>query len=401
MLIPYAIEDEVHYRGKPILVYSFIAVYVVAHIVLYHFMGTFFRENIFYEFGCVPIEFNWWTPATCTFLHGGYMHLLGNLYFFWIYGRSCEKRLGSVRFLILYIVGAYASVIAHVICVPGFYSDIPTIGASGAISAVLGAFLVLFPTVKIRFLVISVISARPLPSRGPAYFVLGAWFIVQIAYSIQLVTKDNMQVAFWAHIAGFAAGAFIGTIYLLLHQSSLSKQEKYHIDLLFQAWEAMSTGDKAIALVLRDEFLEESDFASLPEDLKIVLNILSEGLEGKSEETLKQLSEEMRQARSRNDFNKIVQCYYLLAASRHPQEIPSWLHREGAVGASKTEHYKLALYAFSCELVSGINERTDQFLYTISNLLAKMGHTEQATELKRMLQKYYPTSQYAELETEK
>lgn len=398
MLIPYAIEQEVSYRSKPILVYVFCAVYLASHIILYHFMSTFFRENIFYEFGCVPLEFNWWTPITCSFLHGSYMHLIGNLYFFWIYGRSCECRLGSIRFLLVYVIGAYASIIAHVICVPEFYSDIPTIGASGAISAVLGAFLVLFPTVKVRFLILSVISARPLPSRGPAYFVLGAWFIVQIAYSIQLVSKDNMQVAFWAHIAGFAAGALIGSIYLLLHQSSVSKQEKYHLDRLLQAWEALAQGDKETALVIQDDFITNSDLTTLPEDLIIFINILGETLEGKSEETVNQLSEEMRQARKRNDFNKIVQCYYLLAASRHPQEIPSWLHREGAVGASKTEHYHLALYAFACELVSGINERIDQFLFSLAKLLVKMGHCEEANTLKNMLMEYYPNSQYAELD---
>lgn len=397
MLIPYAIEEEVHYRGKPILVYAFCMVYLLAHIILYHFMGQFFRENIFYDFGCVPMDFKWWTPITCTFLHGGYLHLIGNLYFFWIYGRSCERRLGSIRFLIIYVIGAYASVIAHVICVPEFYSDIPTIGASGAISAVLGAFLVLFPTVKIRFLVISIISTRPLPSKGPAYFVLGAWFIVQIAYSMQLVTKDNMQVAFWAHIAGFAAGALIGTVYLLLHQANLSKKSRYHIELLLQAWEALANGDKANAQVLCDEFIEEKGSVELTPELKLVLNILEERLAGKSDEMIKQLSEEMKQARKNNNFHQIVQCYYFMVTSRHPKEIPSWLHREGAIAASKTGLLNLALYGFSCELVSGINERTDQFIYTLFNLLGKMGKDEEAKKLGNMLKAYYPSSQYAEM----
>lgn len=400
MLLPYAIEEDVVYRKRPVLVYAFCIIYLAAHIILYHFMSVFFRENVFYEFGCVPIEFKWWTPITCTFLHGGYMHLLGNLYFFWIYGRSCEKKLGSLRFLGLYLVGAYVSVLAHVICVPDFYSDIPTIGASGAISAVLGAFLVMFPTVKIRFLVFSVISTRPLPARGPAYFVLGAWFIVQIAYSIQLVTKDSMQVAFWAHLAGFAAGAVIGTIYVLLHKTSVSQKIKEQISLLLMAWDSLRQGDKVNAQLLRDEFLEEHDPINLPDDFRTFYNLLSEMLDGKSVDSLNSLSDEMRMARKRNDLSKVIQCYYLLASSRHPKDIPSWFHREGGLAARKLGHYNLALYAFACELVSGINERTDQFLYSMSTLLIQMGHVEQAATLKKMLHDYYPNSQYAAMDAE-
>lgn len=400
MLLPYAIEEDVVYRKKPILVYAFCLIYLASHIILYHFMGTFFRENVFYEFGCVPIEFRWWTPMTCTFLHGDYMHLLGNLYFFWIYGRSCERRLGSLKFLFLYVVGAYASVIAHVICVPDFYSDIPTIGASGAISAVLGAFLVMFPTVKIRFLVFSVISTRPLPAKGPAYFVLGAWFLVQIAYSIQLVTKDSMQVAFWAHIAGFAAGAVIGTVYMLLHQTSSAKMEKEKIALLLQAWDALRQGDKDTATILREEFLTEHDLVTLPENFRTFNNLLNEMLDGKSVDSLNSFSEEIRQARKRNDQTKLMQCYYLLASSRHPKDIPGWLHHEGGVAAGKLGHYPLALYAFACELVSGLNERTDQFIFTMSSLLGKMGHPGQSAALKKMLHDYYPKSQYAEMESQ-
>lgn len=225
MFLPYAIEDDVEYSKQPVLVYSFCAIYLAAHILLYHFFTKFMREDVFYNFGCVPIGFKWWTTFTCTFLHGGYLHLIGNLYFFWIYGRSCEKALGALRFLILYFCGAFVSVWTHVLVVPEYYADIPTIGASGAISAVLGAFLVLFPTVKIQFLVFSFAFSQPLPSHAPAYFVLGGWFIVQLAYGLQLV-GDFTEVAFWAHIAGFAMGALIGSIYLLLHNFAAAAFEE-------------------------------------------------------------------------------------------------------------------------------------------------------------------------------
>ena len=214
---------------------------------------------------------------------------------------------------------------------------------------------------------------------------------------MQLVTKDNMQVAFWAHIAGFATGALIGTIYLLLHQSSISKQEKYNLDLIFKAWEALADGNKAEAQVLRDEFLEINNSGLLSDKQNIILNILNDGLDGNSEEKVNNISEMMMRARKRNDYFSIVQLYFMLAVSRHPRKIPSWLHREGGVGAMKTGNYKLALYAFSCELVSGINERVDQFIYTLFNLLAKMDKDEEAKKLGNMLREYYPSSQYAEM----
>ena len=184
MFIPYKIEEEHEYTGKPILTYTIIVICVAVHLYLYKYSTEFFRNNVFYDYGVIPVDYCWWNSLSCTFLHGGIMHLLGNMYFLWIYGRTCEKALGTIKFTLLYIIGAFVSVWAHVISISWFFADDPTIGASGAISAVLGAFLVMFPKTRVRLLVTT--FGRPLPAFAPAAFVLG--FLVPDADRLQFAT---------------------------------------------------------------------------------------------------------------------------------------------------------------------------------------------------------------------
>ena len=213
MFVPFAVEDQeyVSYRQRlPVAVYSLVGVCVLVHILVHVNLGENARLNIFYTFGAVKFHFAWWSALTCTFLHGGWLHLLGNMYFLWIYGRSLERLLGTGRFLLLYFGGGFLSVLVHILTVSPFYLDEPTVGASGAISAVLGAFLILWPTAKLRTLLFSPIAFRPLVVPAPAWVVLGLWFTGQLIYSLKLV-GDFDEIAFWAHVGGFVAGAGIGT----------------------------------------------------------------------------------------------------------------------------------------------------------------------------------------------
>lgn len=145
---------------------------------------------------------------TSMFLHGGWLHLLGNLLFLWIFGGRVEDRVGRVRFLLVYLAGGVAAGAAQVLSDPA--SAIPVIGASGAISAVLGAYLVLFPRARIQSLVFLGFFYQLVAV--PAVIVLGFWFLLQVVDgigSLGATTSLDGGVAFFAHIGGFVAGALL------------------------------------------------------------------------------------------------------------------------------------------------------------------------------------------------
>jgi membrane associated rhomboid family serine protease len=144
-----------------------------------------------------------WLPLfTHMFLHGGAAHVLGNCWFLWIFGKNVEDRLGSVQFLVFYLLSGLAAAAMQVIVDPG--SSVPMLGASGAISGVLGAYLLLFPTAWIITLVPWIVPILPVP----AFFFLVLWFVIQAFSGVGslLAGGSGGGVAWWAHVGGFVAG---------------------------------------------------------------------------------------------------------------------------------------------------------------------------------------------------
>ena len=150
------------------------------------------------------------TLITSQFLHGGWLHLLGNMLFLWIFGNNIEDRLGRLRFLVFYLVGGTVAGLTQVAIDPD--SAIPTIGASGAIAATLGAYLVLFPRARITSLVFLGFFYQLIDV--PAVIVLVFWFVLQLIDGIASLgmTDATGGVAFFAHIGGFVFGALLGLV---------------------------------------------------------------------------------------------------------------------------------------------------------------------------------------------
>jgi len=144
------------------------------------------------------------TLFTSMFLHGGWMHLLGNMWFLWLFGNNVEDRLGHVVYLLFYLAGGLVAALCH--WLTDLQSPVPVIGASGAVSAVLGGYAVTWPHARIRALVFLFIIITTI--EVPALVVLGFWFVQQLleAYTAFNVGMDG-GVAWWAHVGGFAAGA--------------------------------------------------------------------------------------------------------------------------------------------------------------------------------------------------
>jgi membrane associated rhomboid family serine protease len=141
----------------------------------------------------------WASLFTSLFLHGGWMHLIGNMLFLWIFGDNVEDSMGHLRYLVFYLLCGVLATLMHAIAQPT--SELPLIGASGAISGVLGAYLVLHPRARLLVLFMSII-----PLRLPAWIVLGSWIGLQL---LNLNDSAASDVAWWAHIGGFIAGAIL------------------------------------------------------------------------------------------------------------------------------------------------------------------------------------------------
>jgi membrane associated rhomboid family serine protease len=150
---------------------------------------------------CPTGGLTWAALLTSMFLHGGWFHLIGNMWFLWIFGNNIEDSMGHLRFLLFYLITGLAASAGHILSAPG--SLIPTVGASGAISGIMGAYLVLYPRVRVFTLIWLLIFIRVVPL--PAWVMLGYWFLIQVAAGTTTASADA-GVAFWAHIGGFVAG---------------------------------------------------------------------------------------------------------------------------------------------------------------------------------------------------
>ena len=172
--------------------------------------GAAGRDPATGEAGCVissPPEFVK-NPAlsvlTAMFLHGGWLHLLGNMLFLYVFGNNVEDRLGRLRFLGFYLLCGYAATYGYALFSPN--SEAPLVGASGAIAGVLGAYLVLFPKAKVWSLLTFLYF---LPVRLPAWLVLGFWFVLQYGYFRGAGLAGGEGVAYGAHVIGFVVGAVL------------------------------------------------------------------------------------------------------------------------------------------------------------------------------------------------
>lgn len=156
----------------------------------------------------------WFTLISAQFLHAGFLHLGGNMLYLWIFGNNVEEELGHLRFVLFYLVCGTLATIAQWYF--GMFSEVPSLGASGAIAGVMGAYIFRFPDVRI--LTIVPLGFIFLPLRIPAMFYLGIWFLQQAAYgltSLSIPANIGMAeggIAYWAHAGGFVFGALIGPL---------------------------------------------------------------------------------------------------------------------------------------------------------------------------------------------
>lgn len=162
----------------------------------------------FFDWAMVPVlvtqDSSYTTMISSMFLHGGWMHLAGNMLFLWIFGDNMEDEMGHAGFAAFYVLAGIAAGMVHVISAP--LSEVPTVGASGAIAGVMGGYLLLFPKAKVDILIILIIIFRIISI--PAWIMLMLWFAFQVFGGIGS-NPDVGGVAYWAHAGGFVAGIIL------------------------------------------------------------------------------------------------------------------------------------------------------------------------------------------------
>jgi len=215
------ISDDNPVRRAPILNYVFVASCVVVFGWQISLTELELEQSI-RAFAFVPVSlfqadaalsldvsaWAWITLATSMFLHGGWLHLGGNMLYLWIFGNNIEDAMGHFRYFIFYLACGIAAALGQAIFDP--QSDIPMIGASGAISGVLAAYLLIFP--RARVTVIVPLGVLLYPLKISALYVIGFWFLMQL-FQAGLADPNAVGVAWWAHIGGFAAGLVLAPIF--------------------------------------------------------------------------------------------------------------------------------------------------------------------------------------------
>ena len=197
------LRDIIPSRTTPVVTITLIAINVL--VFLYELSLGRAVDAFTLYWGLVPAAFSWVTVVTSMFLHGGFMHVAGNMLYLWIFGDNVEDRMGHGRFLVFYLLCGVAAALAQTITQPD--SVIPMVGASGAIAGVMGAYFVLYPRSRIVTLIPLFFFFQVI--EVPAIVFLGIWFLMQFISglgSIVTVAGSTGGIAFWAHVAGFVAG---------------------------------------------------------------------------------------------------------------------------------------------------------------------------------------------------
>lgn len=243
------VRDDNPQLNKPIATYCIVAANILAWVLIQGMGGDNLGASIC-QWGLIPADLfssgvdlhgsnnviqticpptmgsGWLGPLSSMFMHGGWMHLIGNMWMLWVFGDNVEDSMGSVRFVIFYLLSGFCAAAFQVFSDVG--SVIPMVGASGAIGGVMGAYIMLYPRVKVHIAPIPILIFFTF--KVPAMAMLGYWIVVQILGALSSSGATG-GVAFWAHIGGFVGGAVLALLFkddelLLNHPHHGWKQQK-------------------------------------------------------------------------------------------------------------------------------------------------------------------------------
>lgn len=252
----FPIRDDNPQLTTPYVTYGLVAANIIAWLLLQGFGEQPQLSQSICQYGFIPADFlgnhisqrsfcpidnvpNWESLLSAMFMHGGWMHLIGNMWFLWIFGNNVEDAMGPIRFLVFYILCGIAAALCQMLA--DTHSSIPMVGASGAIGGVMGAYIVLYPKVHVHMFFYFTTFAIP------AFAMLGYWIGVQVIGGLNSLSGQQGGVAFWAHIGGFIAGAIL---VFMFKNNSLLQQHPYYgwnqKQHKTKVWRAVGNKDKGI-----------------------------------------------------------------------------------------------------------------------------------------------------------
>ena len=204
----FPLKDTIRSRSFPLVTWAII----VANVLVFFYelsLSPAAQARLFQNYGLVASQISftnpltWYPFLTHMFLHGGWLHIISNMWVFFIFGDNVEDRMGSMRFLIFYLLGGFAAGLMQVFFAGG---STPSIGASGAIAAVLGAYFIFFPRARVLTLILIVII--PIFINIPAVIFIGLWFVSQLFSGLLSLSgsASSAGIAWWAHVGGFLFG---------------------------------------------------------------------------------------------------------------------------------------------------------------------------------------------------
>lgn len=227
-------DDNIQGGAKPIVTYTFL-IFNILVFVYELSLGHQGLQVFFNTYGTIPVETlqgeKLYTLLTNMFLHGGISHIAGNMLFLWIFADNVEAVMGSGKFLLFYLLGGVIATLTHIAM--NWSSAVPSLGASGAISAVLGTYLVLFPRSRIKMIFILFFMTFYIS----ALFFIGYWFFQQFMSVFQESTMGAQAqgVAWWAHIGGFIFGVIVG-FFFRNKAKTFEFEREYHAKLRTARW---------------------------------------------------------------------------------------------------------------------------------------------------------------------
>jgi len=400
MFLPYAIERPLGIR--PWATIGLIAVNVLVFAAMIP-LNDMSRELVYLRWGFVPEEAaRAHTLFTSQFLHGGLLHLAGNMFFLWIFGRTVEERLGLWRYLAFYVAAGVLAGLTHMAFVGDDASDIPCVGASGAISGLLGAFLVLAPTVRVRCLYVWISFVQPIYGkvRVPAVVFLGGWFGGQLLYGLLLSDMPEvMGVAFWAHVGGFVFGSVVvgsGPTARALRRLARAQGREARWRSIRRAG---TTGDWARATELLDKACAQDK--SPGAHLARARAQLQAGRTAKAQAQALLALRAAARARRPGD---LAGAYALLQATVHGQQDGEALHPglrdRDCLSAARALRTLGQVRACQALLLAALgryplSEETPRFLYELGDLCLARQDTSCAERAFGLLQGLYPESTLA------
>ncbi|WP_031496254.1 rhomboid family intramembrane serine protease [Bryobacter aggregatus] len=221
----FPLRDSLRSETMPLVTVALI----LANLLAFFYELTLDDYTLHYflsHWGTVPSHFQFLDIFTSMFLHGGWMHVLGNMWFLWIFGDNIEDILGHGQYLVFYLLCGVAGGLLHVYFNPE--SSVPAIGASGAISGVMGAYLVSFPHARVHTLVIFIFFITTIDV--PAFLMIGYWFVVQLFSGVGQLANASANgggTAWFAHVGGFLAGVILIRLMPTRRRSALRLEDRW------------------------------------------------------------------------------------------------------------------------------------------------------------------------------